>query len=394
MYVSKFSDSPPYSMDQLNKYYVSQHPCMSSISVCCMRDFKDDYVIGQLGNDITSTIGTCDSAIQNQQTLGMFDPANNQQYVDNMFLNYPNSSVHRVTNSQVQLLMLENDITDHFSTEQTLPSGGKKWTFFVGMSYFTLLPANAVSSSSSQTQITIQKTNSLTFSFASEQDYTFIQYITLSLYSNKWVDNLIERQMQFVKVGVVLPTGVQQNMATGLIPLGSIRFAVAQGLPEDTNEGAWTNPCLSSDNSGMWDISQSWRQQYSDASAQDCATPHNMCSNPITKMLASNLVEFYFPIGDGTIGPNQFNAAQRYNLYVYFDISIVDNNGIISTTKLFAQAPIGELSVNRQVFVSDGVAPACVGWHSPEGGAILSILQRVFKTLENRAQHRVSLSIV
>lgn len=347
LYLSKFSGQPPYTTAELNKFYVSQHPCQSSVSICCMRDFKDSYVTGELGADITSVVGSCSNALQNQQTNGLFDPTKNPAYVDNLLLNYPNSSVHRVTADTIQLLLLEEDIRNEFSVEETLVEGGKRWTFFLGASFFTMLPAPAVSSTSSQTQITIQKSNSLTFSFASEQDYSFIKFITLSLFSNRWVDNLVTREMQVARIGVVLPQGVQQNTATGLFPLSSVRFAVAQSLPDQSNQAAWTNPCLSSDNTGLWDIANGWRTQYEEASAQSCATQFNLCSNPITALLTNNFVQFDIPLGDGTVGPTQFNAAQRYNLYVYFDLSIVNSNGIVSVTNLFAQAPISELSINR-----------------------------------------------
>lgn len=37
----------------------------------------------------------------------------------------------------------------------------------------------------------------------------------------------------------------------------------------------------------------------------------------------------------------------RYYIFVYFDISVVDSNGHVTITKLFAKAPIGELSIAR-----------------------------------------------
>lgn len=160
--------------------------------------------------------------------------------MDGLFSDYPNSQVRRLGPDRVQLLISEDDLRNSFSIRQNLtsaglgtPNGGYKLQFFVGMSYFTLLPANAISTIASQTQVTVMVTNSLTFSFASEQDYTFLKYITMGLHQNKWVDSLlVERRMQFVKVGVVLPTGMQQNMKTGLIPLASIRFAIAKTMPD------------------------------------------------------------------------------------------------------------------------------------------------------------------
>lgn len=114
--------------------------------------------------------------------------------------------------------------------------------------------------------------------------------------------------MQFAKLGIVLPTGMTQNMQTGLIPLSSIRFAIAQTLPDQTDESLWTNPCLSSDGSGIYDLQNPWRELYRQAATQDCATQHKLCQNPVTALLQSNLVEFYFPIGDGAISGEHFEA--------------------------------------------------------------------------------------
>lgn len=153
--------------------------------------------------------------------------------------------------------------------------------------------------------------------------------------------------MQFAKLNIVLPAGVTQNMQTGLIPLSSVRFAIAQTLPDQGDESQWTNPCLSSDGSGLYDLQSPWRSLYAQAAAQSCATQHNLCQNPITALLTSNLVEFYFPIGDGAIDGTHLNANLRYNFYVYFDIAVVDTNGHSTVTKLFATATIGRLSLSR-----------------------------------------------
>lgn len=358
LYVSRVHQlGGPYPQSVRDSFYVSQHPCMRSTSVCCLLGFRDSYIVGMLGDNITNVLGTCNTSVQQEHTLGMFNTQLDNTFVDNVFEDFADSSIHRITPGHIQLLIGQDDLLRNISIKEDLttqqaaniqPGTGYKLTFFVGMSYFTLLPANAISTVSSQTQITVMVTNSLIFSFSSQQDYTFVKYITLGLYQNKWVESLVvERYMQFVKVGVVLPTGLQQNMKTGLVPLSSIRFAVATTLPNQDNEELWTNPCYSSDNTGMWDITQPWRSIYAASSAQGCATQHNMCTNPITALLSSNLVEFYFPIGDATIGSTHFTSSSRYYIFVYFDISVTNSIGHVTTTKVFAQAPINELSVAR-----------------------------------------------
>jgi hypothetical protein len=139
-------------------------------------------------------------------------------------------------------------------SSESNPSG-YKLVFFVGMTYITLLPTNALSVVASQTTVTLEIGNSIVFSFSSSQDYSFVRYMTLSVMQNKWVDGLIERKMQFVKMELVLPSNSEQNPATGLVPLTSVRFAIAQSSPDRMNSSLWTNLCFSSDQTGMYDSS-------------------------------------------------------------------------------------------------------------------------------------------
>lgn len=258
LYVSRVGSSP-YSATTLDTFFVSQHPCTSTFSVCCMLDFRDHYITGVLGANITTKLGNCGSGVQAMNTRDIFETTNNDYLIDNLFYNYPTSYVHRSSAQSVQLVLSNRDLIDSFSTQEDIVTGvtlGKKYQFFVGMSYFNLLPTNAMSTTTSQTQVTVIVTDGLTFSFAAEQDYTFVNYITMSLYQNKFVGSGIVRNMQFVKVGVVLPNGIQQNMDSGLIPLSSIRFAVSTSLPDQGNDELWVNPCYSSKGTAMWDIAQ------------------------------------------------------------------------------------------------------------------------------------------
>ena len=51
-----------------------------------------------------------------------------------------------------------------------------------------------------QTSITLAISNSISFSFSSSQDYSLVKYVTLNVMQNKWIDGLIQREMQFVQV--------------------------------------------------------------------------------------------------------------------------------------------------------------------------------------------------
>ena len=138
-------------------------------------------------------------------------------------------------------------------------TGGYKMNFFVGMSYYTMLPTNALATIATQTTIHASMTDSVAFATTSEQDYTFLEYITLALFQTKFVpaDMLHVHHLQFVKVGFVFPETLRQNMQTGLVPLTSIRFAISKSLPDVSDLQAWTNPCYSERSVSGWPLSPS-----------------------------------------------------------------------------------------------------------------------------------------
>jgi hypothetical protein len=241
-----------------NTYLISAHPCLTSNSVCCLNNYKTLYNIGDFANNITQTVGTCDPATQVMETIGMFNPSSGQYLVDHALDAYPDSSVQRISPHQVQLRIAQTDLfPGGIAMKQPSESNpsGYKLVFFVGMTYITLLPTNALSVVALQTSVTLEIGNNIVFSFASSQDYSFVRYLRLSVMQNKWVDGLIERQMQFVKIKIVLPNNSAQNPATGLVPLTSVWFAIAQSTPDRLNSSLWTNPCFSNDQTGMYDTS-------------------------------------------------------------------------------------------------------------------------------------------
>ena len=356
LYISK-PGAKPYTVDAVNSYFVSQHPCLLSDSVCCMNDYKRIYAVGSFQDNITSSVGTCDASVQSTETLALgFNPESSSYIIDHIFKDYPDSYVERISAGEVKLHIAQTDLLlQGLAKKDPLPDGsqdGYLLTFFVGMTYFTLLPANALSVTASQVQVQLSVSNSLTFSFSSAQDYTVLKYITMSLIQTKWIHDFVEKKMQFVKVGFVLPTGLRQNMNTGLVPLTSIRFAVAKTTPNQLNASEWTNPCYSGDSSALYDTTNSYgyHDMYQQAQQQTCAARQNLCTNPtdadVTK--TSNLVNFYFPIGDNTITPEILSSFPApYFMYVYFQLSALDAAGSVVVTNLFAKAQLNALSLSK-----------------------------------------------
>lgn len=355
MYLSKPGTAgPPYTVESINSYYISQHPCLVSQSVCCMKDYSRIYALGGFADNISSSIGECNAEVQAADTLSLgFDGLESQSVVDHVLDAYPDSYVERVTDTEVVLHLAQTDLSSGGLARRDPAANGQQGyvlTFFVGMTYFTMLPTNALSVSATQVQIQLTVTNSLTFSFASSQDYTYLKYITLSLIQTKWIDDIVEKNMQLVKVGFVLPAGIRQNMVSGLVPLNSIRFAVAKSLPSQLNASQWTNPCFSGDSSGLYDTSSAlqYRNQYLAAQTQTCAARQNLCTNPTSSVLASSLVNFYFPIGNDAITPEMLSSYPApYFIYVYFQLSVLDTQGRVVVSNLFAKAQLDALSMSK-----------------------------------------------
>jgi hypothetical protein len=137
--------------------------------------------------------------VQHTNTDTLFTDLGGAYYVDHLLDNFPNSSVRRITADHVMLYINSYDLRDQMSMTTEIV-GGYTMSFFVGISYFTVLPTNAISTVSAQTKITVTSSNSLTFSFTSEQDYTFVDYVSMSLVqvSCIYVPEFIIRISKFV----------------------------------------------------------------------------------------------------------------------------------------------------------------------------------------------------
>lgn len=347
----------PYNTTMQNTYYISQHPCMVSQSVCCMMDYKDNYQIGFFSSNISSSLGSCNETVAGMNTMDLgFQPDGSEYAINHALDAYEDSWVERIAPGEIKLRIAQTDLSNKgLAMKEPLPNNeqGYLLTFFVGMTHFTLLPANSVSVVASQSKIQLSISNALTFSFATSQDYTILRYITLQIMQNKWIDTIIERKMQFVKVDFVLPVGLRQNLNTGLVPLNSIRFAIAKMQPSQLDPVSWTNPCFSTDgSSGMYDSALTYYDLYRQAQQQTCAIRSNLCTNPpgatlSSSLIANSMVSFYFPIGDNVINAtNMGQTPSPYFIYVYFQLSVVSADGSVVVSNLFAKAALDSLIIN------------------------------------------------
>lgn len=344
-YVTR-AGSPPYSSDVEDTYFISKHPCMRSRSVCCLNDYVTDYHTGDFKNTVDTEIGTCDATVRNMDTLDLFDPDDNELFVMGALSELDYSYVTRLADNRLQFHINRFALRDQVAMREPI-AGGYKMDYFVGMSYFTLLPTNVLATVASQVSIHVTATDAVMFATSSEQDYTFLEHITMSLYQTKYVDEFLNtHNMQFVKMAFVFPDTFEQNMDSGLIPLTDIRFAISEVVP-DVLSNAWVNPCYSDDNTGLYDnVTSSMRMLYTEASHQQCALQPDFCMNPPTATIESGYAEIWLPIGENTITDAMWENSDTNYLYVSF--MVATKRGMKKAfAKLFAQAPLSEVSFTK-----------------------------------------------
>lgn len=179
LYLSK-AGQPPYSQASKDSFFISQHPCIRSNSVCCLNDVRVMYEIGPFSSDVEGAIGSCPAEVRAQDTMGMWNTSIVDANIDAFFDAYPTSFVRRVSATEIELHISTVDLSSTFAVQDTV-MGGSHFEFVVGMAYYTMLPAPVLSTTASHTKIIVTLTSSISFSFATQQDYTFIRHINMAL---------------------------------------------------------------------------------------------------------------------------------------------------------------------------------------------------------------------
>jgi hypothetical protein len=74
--------------------------------------------------------------------------------------------------------------------------------------------------------------------------------------------------------------------------------------------------------------------------------------NPLVSVLPTNLVNFYFPIGDRTLTDAILNSAEPYYIYVMFQLSSLTSAGKMVVSNVFARA---QLNANNIISMCESV---------------------------------------
>lgn len=337
-----------------DSFFISKHPCMLSNTICCLQDYVSKYHVGIFQNNVAGVLGSsCDATVQSMDTLDLFDTSTQAvTNVVNGFTNgLSNSQVEILSDQQLRITISQSEISDKIAVREVI-TGGWRYDFFLGLSYFTLLPTNALATIASQVSFQLFQTNALVFGVTTSQGNSVIEYMTVALFDTKYVrDSLFQYQLQYVRIGLILPDSVVQNMESGLIPLTSIRFSISQEIPDFSNALSFVQPCWSGnrDGSGLYDDPLSdLMRLYELASFEKCSLQPSFCSNPSEMVIANGFFEFYFPIGNNVVNSDILESLQQYSLYISFDISVVTQPNEKSVVQhIYSQSALSKSSVTK-----------------------------------------------
>ena len=319
LYLSRVGLAPA-SPAAMGTFQSAEHPCLQSNSPCCLESYRDLYTVGSFSQNITGA-GVCNFS---GATAALFSsPADT---VEGVFALHERSSVARVDANTVDLHVHASDLSEFFALS-TETASGVLLDFFVGISYFSLLSSNSLITFATQSEIQVQRAESMIFSTTSQQDFTVVQHIALAVYDIETPD---AKHAQVARTDIVFPDGLQR-VEGGPVIVESVQFAIAKSLP-GIDDALWQDAC--------GNVSS----LYAEAASQPCSVAFDVCENPFD--LLSDVVRFWFPLGEGVINASVLGAGE-YALFISFNVELFDSGGRAILSRISTQSPIQSVSLTR-----------------------------------------------
>ncbi|KAJ1469605.1 hypothetical protein T484DRAFT_1754366 [Baffinella frigidus] len=327
----------------------SNHPCLDTFSPCCMVDYARDYRTGNsFGQMVSDVLGDClNPGILSTNTNDLFDMSRSKEFVANTFTDVAGASIVQTINngeSTLTITLSPSALRSSVARISLDNDGAETIEFFVGVTFLTMLPTNAVATTVSQMNIKISTKNYVEFATVTSQAFTPVRFTQVSLEQVKYLDGVTNATKYFpqsAKLLVVLNAGLRDDSSSSLIPHDSIRWAIDSAMPDITNEALWTTACT---DQGYPTEDQNI---YTAALAQSCgnqnARDKGVCDVSV-KTDASGIGEIYIPLGLNTTTP-EIISSQALNIFIQFNIMTQDSNDKKAVSTMYVQAPIASVSM-------------------------------------------------
>jgi hypothetical protein len=331
----------------------SNHPCLDTFSPCCMVDYARDYRTGNsFGQMVSDVLGDClNPGILSTNTNDLFDMSRSQEFVENTFTGVAGASIVKTvwgaSETRLTITLSPSALRDSVARISLDSDGTETIEFFVGVTFLTMLPTNAVATTVSQMNIKISTKNFVEFATVTSQAFTPVRFTQIALEQVKYLDgvtNATEYLPQSAKLLVVLNAGLRDDPSSSLIPHDSIRWAIDSAMPDITNEALWTTACT---DQGYPAEDQNI---YTAALEQSCgnqnARDKGICDVSV-KTDASGIGEIYIPLGLNTITPMILatQSSSPLNIFIQFNIMTQDTGGRKAVSTMYVQVPLASVAM-------------------------------------------------
>lgn len=238
----------------------AEHACATSTDVCCLHRMREGHLLGEFGTWVAENISPfCtdpgempNATARGRTTAEMLGELPRTRWVEGVFGALPNSSVAVSDTGGLTFDISQADVSSGLAA--STPFGeGTRYSFALGMLFFHPLDAPALHAVVGQAAIEVFSNDAVSFVASSEQQYSFLEYLDLTLYEIEYRPEVGERHLlQFVRVLFLVP----EEIRAAEVPGDAVQYALG---PSAAEVGTWVNPCFSSSNvtardgSGAWD---------------------------------------------------------------------------------------------------------------------------------------------
>jgi hypothetical protein len=325
----------------------SNHPCLQTFSPCCLLDYTRDYRTGNsFAAMVEGKLGNClDAGILSTDTNVLFDTAMSDDFIDNTLTGVPGASITNPSVGILEIVLNPTALRNSVARITMDPDGSEKIEFFVGVTFLTMLPTNAIATTVSQMNIEISTKNYVEFATVTSQSFTPVRFTQISLEQIKYIDGVsdpvVELFPQSAKLLVVLRNGLTEDTSASLIPHDSIRWAIDESMPDITDESLWTIAC--SDQGYPANDQTVYEAALEQSCGNQNARAKGICA-PSVVTDENGIGEIFIPLGLNTLTPALL-SSESLTIFIQFNVMTEDGDGRKAVSTMYVQAPLATVSM-------------------------------------------------
>lgn len=282
----------------------TEHACARATDVCCLHRMNSDHHLGAFGEWVAANLsplcteegGFPDEATALQSSADVLGSLPSLSWVAGLFDSFSRSNLSEPAPGMLQLDLAQEDVIQHLAAEE-LFEDGDRYSFAVGMLFLRPLPVPELYCVIGQTRVEIFVSETVNFVAASQQQYSFLEFLDAALHEIEYRPTLSElSRLQFARVTFVLP----EEITSGRVPSEAVQFAVAS---EAAAISTWFSPCGNA-SEVPWDLLAA-------AAAQDCAPqPTAFCTPSVPE--GGYVFSLDVPLGDGVLPASGASLFLRF----------------------------------------------------------------------------------